>query len=102
MAAELASVFVHLEIKRKLEHRLRDQKQPPSRGGRVSRSHVALSTTDPPSSHIAESGGHSHCVGDISGSFSRRPLCSAIVLVKLAVSSSPVQPVISESLYAEH
>ena len=42
-----------------------------------------------------------HCFGDISGSFSRKPPRSAIVLLKLAVSSSPAQPVISESPYAD-
>lgn len=40
--AVLASVFVHLGIKRKLEHSLPDQEQPPSRGSTfsiVTRSH---------------------------------------------------------------
>jgi hypothetical protein len=36
MVAVLASAFVHLGIKGKLEHRLPDQKQPPSRGSTFS------------------------------------------------------------------
>ena len=103
--AVLASVFVHLGIKRKLEHSLPDQKQPQSRGSTFSipspSRTLGTPDTDPPSSHSAELGGQLHCFGDISGSFSRKPPRSAIVLLKLAVSSSPAQPVISESPYAD-
>jgi hypothetical protein len=101
MAAVLASVFVHLGIKRKLEHSLPDQKQPPSRRSTLSiappRRTLGTPTTDPASGHSAESPGRLHCFGDISGSFSRKPPRSAIVLLRLAVSESPVQSVISES-----
>ena len=72
--AVLASVFVPLGIKRKLEHSLPDQKSTAKSGDQRFRSVAKSHTRDsqPPTRHPATAlnrAGGSHCCGDISGSF---------------------------------
>ena len=57
-------------------------KLPPSAFGSVL---LKGESTGPASAHSAESRGRLHCFGDISGSLSREPPRSAIVLLRLAI-----------------